>query len=467
MDLIDSIRRGGARLLAAGCLGLVTIGAAAQATAPAERIRQLEQRLDRSLQLIEQLTARVADLERGARMAPTAAAAASAPAAAGATTTAADVKAIAEEQGRSIAALRESVNQIADGLGRSANDTGIPVHGFLDVGAGWSSGRDPIPLRGFNAGSLDLYLTPQIGARVKSLIELVVEFDEDGRSTIDMERGQIGYTFSDELTLWGGRFHTPFGLWNTSYHHGANLQPSISRPTFVDFEDRGGLIPAHSVGLWASGRADAGHGKVTYDLFVANGPSIRDRVLSLDPFTDDNHEKMTGFNLGYRPAGPLGGLSVGLHGFRSTTNAYGADGGLLHTTRLHALGGYLGYDARDWEVIGEYYRFHDLNEDGSKHSSHAGFLHLGRTFGALTPFLRYERASLDPGDDYFRSLLSGRSSSHVVLGARYAIDANSSVKLELRRSRDSAAHQLDGNGNVVDVPTVGYRRALVQYSIAF
>jgi hypothetical protein len=459
MNLVDSFRSGLVRWLAAALCGLV--GAGASAETPPDRVKQLEQRLERSMQQIELLTARVAELERAGRVASAAPAPSAPPAPAPA-------KPVADEQARSIAALQESINQIADGLGKSAIDSGIPVHGFLDVGAGWSSSADPVRLRGFNAGSLDLYLTPQIGSRVKSLIELVVEFDEDGKSSIDMERGQIGYTFSDELTLWGGRFHTPFGLWNTSFHHGANLQPSISRPTFVEFEDRGGLIPAHSVGLWANGKAELDAGKITYDLFLANGPSIRGRTLTLDPFTDDNHEKMSGFNLGFRPSGPRGGLSLGLHGFRSSTGTYSADGTLRHTTRLRALGGYLGYDARDWEVIGEYYRFNDVADDGGGgRTSHAGFLHLGRTFGAFTPFLRYERASIDPADDYFRSLQRGRSSTHLVLGARYAFDANSSLKLELRKSREAAARQVDANGNLVDLPDVGYHRALIQYSIAF
>lgn len=456
MSKVQSIRRGLA-CLTVGAL-CIAAGANARADEQSDRIKALEQRLERSLQLIDKLSSRVAELERAARAAPVAAQAASGAQPAQA--------AVVEDHAKSIAALQQSVDQIADGLSKNANDTGIPVHGFIDVGAGWSSRHDPVPLRGFNAGSLDLYLTPQIGARVKSLVELVVEFDEDGESSIDMERVQIGYTLSDELTLWAGRFHTPFGLWNTSYHHGANLQPSISRPVFIDFEDRGGLISAHSVGVWANGKTALGDGKLTYDAFLANGPSVRGRELELNPFTDDNHGKMLGLNLGYRPAGVLSGLSVGLHGFSSSVGRYNDDGSLRGTTKLRALGGYFGYDGRDWETIGEFYRFSNSSDSGSV-LSNAGFLHVGRTFGAFTPYARYERASLNPRDDYFRSLRNGRSYTHLVAGARYAIDANSSLKLELRHSRETAAAQIDAAGAEIDVPEASFQRALFQYSIAF
>lgn len=445
-----SITRCGIILLLAGWLS-----GPARADETADRLQALERQLARTTQLIEQLGARVAGLERAVR------GSAAAPAAAASAPTPAPARTI-EEQGRALAALQRSVNQIADGLSQAPVNNGIPVHGFVDVNAGWSSGDDPVKLRGFNAGSLDLYLTPQIGPRIRSLMELVFEFEEEG-SRFDMERVQLGYTFSDALTLWGGRFHTPFGMWNTAYHHGANLQPSITRPALVDFEDRGGLIPAHSVGLWATGKTALGEGRLTYDSYVANGPSIRERHLDPNTYTDDNSSKLVGFNLGLQPAGALPGPTFGLHGF--TTLVDDASGG---TTRLRALGGYLGYDAQNWELIGEYYRFSDVDiPTGARHVSHAGFLHVGRALGQLTPYLRLERASLDPRDNYFRSQRTGRSHSHVVLGARYALDANAALKFELRRTHESAATLLDAGGVPVDVPAASFRRALMQYSIAF
>ena len=369
----------------------------------------------------------------------------------------------------SLTSLQEQVDQINDGLDHRGFDLGLPVHGFADVQAATSSRQDPLRLRGFNAGTRDLYLTPQLGDRVRSLVEIAFEYDPAGRgSQADMERLQLGYSVNDALTLWMGRFHTPFGLWNTYFHHGANLQTSIYRPQFLDFEDRGGIIPAHSVGIWASGKTPAGPGKLTYDAYLSNGPSIRDRSLDFNPFTDDTANKMVGFNLGYQLAGALHGLSVGVHGFASEAKSFTPSDVALNTTRLRMAGAYGGYDNDDWEAFAEYYSFFDINNsDGSRHRSNVGFVHLGRTFGSFTPYVRYERASIDAQDDYFNAQLTGRSYTRGVLGARYTLDARSSLKFEFSATVEPALNQRDEFGGIVFAPSISYRRAAVQYSIAF
>lgn len=449
-------RRWAKRLL--GTLALLGAGilwtGPAWADEPGDRIKALEKRLERSVRLIETLSARVAELERQARRP--------------AHQAEGERAAAHSEQAKDIVQLQESVSQISSGLSRREDDRGLPAHGFADVGAGWSGRADPHRLRGFSVGTLDLYLTPQFGDRVKALAEIAFEFDRGGHAEVEVERLQLGYTVSDAVTLWAGRFHTPFGLWNTSYHHGANLQTSIYRPRFVEFEDKGGIIPAHSVGLWASGKTRLGPGKLTYDAYLANGPSIQQSRLDPNTFTDDNSGKMLGFNLGYQPSGALGGLTAGVHGFGSTVNAYSSADTTLNQTRLRMAGAYFGYDANDWEAIGEFYSFRNADlAAGPSRSSRAWFVHAGRVFGSLTPFVRYEHTTLDPQDNYFRSQLAGRSYRRSVVGARYALDSRSSLKLELSHTNEVATTLLDDGGNPVAFPGAAYRRASVQYSIAF
>lgn len=448
-------RLGGLLVVALCAVGTTT----AMADVQDDRIKALEQSLARSTAVIETLAARVAELERAAaRPAATAQAVqagASAPAG------------VRDDQASAIAALQHDVSQIVDTMGRGPSETGAVVHGFVDVGAGWSSAQDPRRERGFNAGSLDIYLTPQIGERVKSLIELVIESNREG-TEMDLERIQLGYTLSDAVTLWAGRFHSPFGQWNTDFHHGANLQTSISRPDIIEFEDRGGLIPAHSVGLWITGKSRLDAGRLNYDAYLANGPTIRNRELDPGVFTDADADKMLGFRLGYEASQGFGGLTLGLHGFASDVGQYSLDNTLRNTTRLRVLGGYVVYDAQDWELRGEYYGFANRDvADGQTRRSNVGFVQLGRSVGAWTPYARYESAVLDPSDNYFRSLASGRPYRYVAAGVKYALDASSSFKLELRSARDAAYSQLDENGTPVNVEAASYRRAQFQYSIAF
>ena len=353
-------------------------------------------------------------------------------------------------------------------LASAQTERGIALHGFAEVGAGWSSGDDPSKLRGFNGGLLDLYLAPQFGPRVKGLIEIALEYGDDGSLAVDMERLQLGYLVSDAFTLWAGRFHTPFGLWNTAFHHGANLQTSISRPRFIDFEDKGGFIPAHSVGVWASGKTPISGAKISYDAFLANGPRIANRVLYFNAFTDNSPGKMLGGNLGYLPSGALTGLTLGVHAFGSTVNAYDTAATSISSTKLRMFGAYFGYDENDWEVFGEAYRFANSDStSGAKRTSNAWFAQVGKAFGAITPFVRFEKASLDPLDNYFRSQLAGRSYSRTSVGARYELDALSSFKVELSTTKEVATTLLDETGSAAPFAGSGYRRAALQFSVAF
>ncbi len=369
---------------------------------------------------------------------------------------------------KQIEQLRESLEQMSTGLSRSVSHTGVPIHGFADAGAGWSSREDPTRLRGFGVGTLDLYLTPQFGNHVRSLMEIAFYYRTDGAGEIEAERMQVGYALNDALTVWAGRFHTPIGLWNTAYHHGANLQTSISRPRFIDFEDRDGLLPTHSIGLWGSGKTDIHSGKVAYDLYLSNGPTVRRATLDYNAFSDDNAGKLLGFNLIWRPTAVLRGASLGVHGFGSTVDTRLASGALHSRTRVRMWGGHFGYDAQPWEVMAEYYRF--ANSDlasGASRSSQAGYVQLGRSFAGLTPYLRHERAALDGADNFFATQRVGRSYTRSSIGARYDLDPKAALKVEFSATREKAATLVDDTGAASAVAPARYRRLAVEYSIAF
>ncbi len=442
-------------LVLAGLTGLPCAPAHGQASpdSASERLRALERRLDASQQLIEKLTERIAELERAAGQVRATADAPAAPTA---------------EQAKAISSLRDSVEQMSEGLSRNVAHTGVPIHGFADVGAAWSGRGDPARLRGFEVGTLDLYLTPQFGSHVKALAEIAFYYRADGHGEIEAERMQLGYTVSDSLTLWGGRFHTPIGLWNTAYHHGANLQTSIYRPRFIEFEDSGGLLPTHSIGVWASGKLRLGQDRLGYDVYLSNGPTVRGRVLDYNAFTDDNGGKLHGLNLYYQPSGALRGVTVGVHGLGSTVDTRDASGGLLARTRLRMGGGYFGYDAQGWDALGEYYRF--ANRDlaaGTRRFSDAWYLQVGRTLGSLMPYGRYERASLDGADRFFATQLAGRSYTRSSLGARYDLDGKSALKIELGKTTEAAASLIDDTGAASVLPRARYHRTAIEYSIAF
>jgi len=76
--------------------------------------------------------------------------------------------------GASLAGMLPAFHALAQ-----TDNGGAPLHGFADVGYAAHSKQSANP-KGFNVGSLDLYLTPQFDDNLKALIELIFETTHDG-----------------------------------------------------------------------------------------------------------------------------------------------------------------------------------------------------------------------------------------------------------------------------------------------
>jgi hypothetical protein len=401
----------------------------------ASRIDELEKKLDRSLKVIEELSKEVQELKAKQQAAP-AAPAAAAPAG-------------SADQAAQIQELKQQVDQLTTSFAAPPTaDLGLPLHGFADVGWHTNNTGD----HGFDIASMDFYLTPQFGDRVKALAELIFEVGESGNPPVvapDLERLQIGYIFNDDFTLWAGRFHTPYGYWNTAFHHGKQLMTTIDRPHFIDFEDSGGILPAHSVGLWGNGGLRAGDGKINYDLYIANGQRIvgasgtqNDATGQLDMnlLRDDNHSYEYGAKVGYQFGGRLEGLQLGTHYLDEKVNDDVDQPNNLPSdkTDVHIYGGYGVYITDDWEILSEYYRFNDHDQSGSTgtHNSWATYAQIGHPFGSFTPYFRFERTRLDQNDNYFAYQEAGFSYRRSVFGLRYDINPKVALKFEFQNTRN-------------------------------
>ena len=123
------------------------------------------------------------------------------------------------------------------------HDNGIVLFAAADLAATQGAGAD------HDTGSVgtnlyaDLLISEHRGA-----LRLLAEALVSTRGDHEFERLQVGWTVSDETTLWLGRFHQPASAWNTSHHHGAFLQTAITRPWIERWEDEGGVLPQHLMG---------------------------------------------------------------------------------------------------------------------------------------------------------------------------------------------------------------------------
>jgi hypothetical protein len=404
-----------------------TLPLAAFAQTPAQdtSVQELQRKLEQSLQRIDELSRRVRQLEdaqpHGTSAPAAVAATTTTPAAAGA----APAVAAAPASDQRVEELGSQVRQLSQSLGRMDTNTGVPLHGFIDVGARFYSRTDPNSTNsanGFSEKAIDFYLNPSLGQRIRSLMEIAIETSERDQSVgIDMERLQVGYVVNDALTVWTGRFHTPYGYWNTAFHHGPQIQTSIQRPKFLAFEDTYGMMPAHTVGIWGTGRQSLGDGHLTYDFTVGNSPRILTDngqpgtgQVDMNLLGSNNHDMSTLANIGYEFGGSLDGLKLGIHAMRWKTTDDVAPS--PNSTNVRFVGGYGAYTENDWELLGEYYHF--------------------SVFWHFTPYVRWEAAVLDQADNYFGNLSApiGSSYRRYAGGLRYDLTSNTALKFEYDRT---------------------------------
>jgi hypothetical protein len=455
-----------------------------------DSIADLEQKLDQSLELIRELSTRVRDLEaqvahgspggaapvaRPAAATPSAPSAgasaaqattatpaavsgatAAQPAAAGAAV--APVVSPAPNVEQRLTEVENTVNQMAASSGQHAEDTtGLPMHGFADVGVG-NHNAEFSQYKGFDIAELDFFLTPRLGPRTRALFELNFEVASDGTVGVDLERAQLGYQFSDSLTVWMGRFHTPYGFYNTAFHHGQQIATSLRRPRFIEFEDHGGIMPAHTVGIWLTGSQRLGNEqlKLTYDAYIGNAQRITGGILDMNNAGNPFGNTIEGGNLGLLFGGALTGLKIGVDAF--LTRIEDQDVTPSTFTQVRSYGVYAAYDTDSWEDIAEFHVFdnEDLSGHTGTHHSDAGFVQLAYRSGfRFTPYGRYERGSFQQSDPYFAAQVNGESYDRFALGLRFDIDLVSCLKLELAET------------HITDRVISSYDEALLQYAIRF
>lgn len=311
----------------------------------------------------------------------------------------------------------------------------------------------------FVLGVLDVYVTQEINDRMTGFVELVFAADDGGEFEAEVERLWIRYEVANAFQIAAGRFHTPIGYWNRTYHHGSLIQDTAARPFFLDFEDDHGVLPTHVIGLMASGDAWAGVGTFHYELTVGNGQSL-DSSGGLDPAPADrpeldptnlgdlNNDKSVASRLSLRNDR---GWQIGAFGLTQAIAESGAldRGSLVATGETLADQTLLGFDVRyegkRYGLLSEYFR---IDHDGPAGGHDATAFYIQAWFDPAEKWrLVYRFASLDSDerDPYFR-LLGLPAQDHHVMTLGYRMDEVSVVRLEVDR--------LAGSPTLADATTI-------------
>jgi hypothetical protein len=326
--------------------------------------------------------------------------------------------------GALVAAMAGAVAPPADA------DTEINLYGDVDAVLRTTGSRADTE-DGFSAAKLELFTTSTAG-RWSFLAEVMFEAGEENTFDLDVERVQIGYLYSDWLRVFAGRFHSAIGYYNDAFHHGAFFMLPAERPAMVEFEDGGGLIPAHNIGIHADGRFPIGEGRVRYDLELGNGRSPD--PLQLQNAHDTNRPKSLNLRLRYEPGGTLDGLVIGGNVYFDSIAARAAGASELPAigpTHEWIAGAHAAYFEHDLHLVAELMmEQHTELDTGTDHRTWAAFIEAGCTFDKLTPYARYEWTRFPAEGDPYLGRTEGDGYQIASLGVKHSTTDNVALKAQ-------------------------------------
>lgn len=253
----------------------------------------------------------------------------------------------------------------------------------------------------FAVGELSLMVTSELSDDLSFLSEIVFEPGEGEERVVDVERYQLKYSPSDLFNVAVGRMHTTLGHWNRAYHHGAWFQTTAFRPEMYRFEDEGGVLPVHEVGLQLFGAKDVRSVRLEYNLSVANGRGKTPDEVVL--FRDHNRSKALNLWLGVAPR-RVTGLKFGGVIRTDTIPADSDHAGRDSVLDERILGGFAVFQRSKAEFLAEVVRMrHGETATGRRFTTLGYYLQGAYGFGPFKPYYRFEILDRGEGDPYYPS----------------------------------------------------------------
>lgn len=308
---------------------------------------------------------------------------------------------------------------------------GLFVRAFGTVNWGATNERG-VP-NSFALGQFALFATSTLSERVSVLAEVVLEGSRSTQVVVDLERLQLTFRLDDRLHVSAGRYHTGIGYYNSAFHHGSYFETLIGRPRVFAFEDEGGVLPVHEVGISAGGTVPGTGSTLVYLAEVGNGRSWR--VAPRDPDevegpADNNSGKSTNVGASFRPGG-WRGFEIGTSYYRDLV----PDAALRPVAHRIATT-HLAYKTPSIEIMAEWLRLSHRTEQGLRYVNHGGYVQASQAWGKVRPYYRYDRLSIDPATPFIGQI--GSYSANII-GLR--VDPGQWVGLKAQYERTNEVRQ--------------------------
>lgn len=311
------------------------------------------------------------------------------------------------------------------------NSTLMRIRGFGDVDLRGSNQKGATT--SFALGQLDLFVTSDVSEKFHFLSEIVFEADQaTNMFGVDVERLLLQYSPSDYFKIAAGRYHTAIGWYNTAYHHSTWLQTATGRPFLFQFEDNGGILPIHNVGVSASGLIPSGPLQLHYVAEVGNGRAFR--LPTSEPVqnvVDENNGKAVNFELFATPE-RISGLQLGFSVYHDNLTPLNRPN--IGETILAAHGVIV---RPNFEWLNEALLIRNAPNGSPRVFNTPGFYtQISKRFGSYRPYFRYQYVNASDSEPVFPTVGLQEGPS---VGLRY--DASESVALKLQYDRTLLRHE--------------------------
>jgi hypothetical protein len=344
-------------------------------------------------------------------------------------------------------------------IDEEAEEPKLRIRGYADVGFHVASATlPPYGHSSFALGQFNLFITSHLGPRASVLAEVVIEPDLSNHVGVDLERLLFNYEFNDLLGVSVGRYHTAIGFYSTAYHHSTWMQTAVGRPLLFDFEDSGGILPIHSVGLSVHGKLPWTGLGLHYVAEMANGRASPSRLdKAVQNRVDENNHKALNFAVFVRPGG-WPGLQAGFSAYFDRL-APGTQGTAQNTTTTvpvvspplprigerifaaHAI-----FQNSHWEFLNEAVLVQH-HPDGLRASSTPGFYtQFSRRWDLVRPYVRYQYLNARPNEPVFADVGLNRGPS---AGVRFDFSRYAAFKLQYDYTQLSNHQPVHSTSSVV------------------
>src|SRR5438309_3862484 len=360
-------------------LGILLSARVARAQQTADPADQDKQTIRVLLQRVEQLEARVTQLEAARQGVP-------APA---------PTQVSQQATTPSEAETEAQAEQPSEPERMDLSKTLLRMRGFGDITLHGDNNKGDTT--SFSLGQLNLFVTSDVSEKFKFLSEIVFEAGTDNAVGVDVERLLLQYAPNDYFNLSAGRYHTAIGYYNTAYHHSTWLQTATGRPFLFEFEDKGGILPIHNVGVSASGLIPSGKLQLHYVAEVGNGRASRSPLdEAVQNVVDENNLKAFNLALFARPE-KIRGLQVGFSGYRDVLTP-------LNQARIgETIFDAYGVIVRpNFEWLNEALVIRHAPQGASRIFHTPGFYsQISKRFGSYRPYFRYQYVNAPDNDPIF------------------------------------------------------------------